>query len=245
MDVKIALGKLGLKEKEMTVYLAVLELGASGANSIAKKAGIQRTTFYDLANKMVKNGFLKKSQKGKVSLFFAVEPEDILNRQKQDLEKVEEIIPQIKAINNLSKQKPKVYYYEGSAGIESVNEDILKYKGEYICFSTPRFLTDHSGVGPDFVKKRVGIGRKLRAVCEMDNVVVEHKKKDNEELREVRMLPKNLFHSEIEMGVHAEDRTYIANYKDKFALIIEDKEVASVLKQVFELVWDSGKIINK
>ena len=42
----LELRKLGLKEKEVSVYLAALELGFTSVQNIAKHAGLSRPTVY-------------------------------------------------------------------------------------------------------------------------------------------------------------------------------------------------------
>ena len=42
------LEKIGLSNKEVTVYLASLHLGSQPASTIAKTTGIKRTTIYDI-----------------------------------------------------------------------------------------------------------------------------------------------------------------------------------------------------
>ena len=48
MDINKTLSLFNLDEKESAMYLAALEMGIATAREIAKRAGIQRTYFYDL-----------------------------------------------------------------------------------------------------------------------------------------------------------------------------------------------------
>ena len=65
MDTKEVLEQFGLGEKESALYIAGLELGTSTASAIAKRAGIQRTHFYDLSLKLINAGLLRRVSKGK------------------------------------------------------------------------------------------------------------------------------------------------------------------------------------
>jgi sugar-specific transcriptional regulator TrmB len=55
--------QLGLSEKEAAVYLALLSLGKGTVTSITRKAGINRTTGYDILNALATKGIVSISGK--------------------------------------------------------------------------------------------------------------------------------------------------------------------------------------
>ncbi|MFA6594351.1 MAG: helix-turn-helix domain-containing protein [Candidatus Buchananbacteria bacterium] len=237
--------KIGLNKKETAIYLATLELGVSTASQITKKTGLHRTYFYDLVKELIQNGFIKQSKSGSKTYFVAESPDKILMMEEQKIAELKKAIPELNAINNQKEEKPKVYYYEGIKGIDEINNETLRIKdSELVAFTTPRFVTTkEQTVSDDYIKRRKVAGKKVRVIGEMSNEILELKKRDKNELRETRILPRDIFHSEIEIGVGG-DKVYIVNYKDEFGMIIEDKEIARVQKQIFEIVWNSGKIIK-
>ena len=64
MNSKEILQEFGLNQKETLIYLSALELGATSATLIAKKAGVQRTHFYDIAEKLAGLGLIRQTAKG-------------------------------------------------------------------------------------------------------------------------------------------------------------------------------------
>ena len=68
-ELPLTLQSLGFSEKEATVYVALLELGRGTVTEIARRAGINRTTGYDildsLAGKGVGNISRKKTKQNK------------------------------------------------------------------------------------------------------------------------------------------------------------------------------------
>ncbi len=245
MSMRNIFEKIGLNQKEADIYLASLELGVSTASQITEKTGLHRTYFYDIVKDLIQKGFIKQSKKGRKTYFSAEAPEKILKMEEQKIDELKKSIPELNAINNLKEKKPKVYYYEGKRGIEEINNATLRTsESELVGFTTPRFISaDEKKLSDDYIKRRKDIGKKVRVIGEMSNEILEIKKKDKNELRETRILPKDTFHSEIEMIIGAE-KVYIVNYKDEFGMVIEDKEVARVQKQIFEIIWNSGKIIE-
>jgi sugar-specific transcriptional regulator TrmB len=244
MSVQTTLEELGLGKKSIAIYLAALEQGEDSAGNIAKKSGIQRTAFYDIARQLVDAGFLLQNTDGKKILFRAASPETLLEIQKKRLEKLEHILPELQAMNNIKGVKPRISYYEGRAGIDRINQDTLKYKGEIIGFTTPRFVNfNERQVSREYIEQRKAIKNKVRVIGEVSPEVLELQRRDKEELRETRLLPQTVFRSDIEIGIYG-NKTFILDYKQEFGFIIESQEISSVLKMLFEIVWSSGRIID-
>ena len=57
----IELQKLGLQEHEAKVYLACLELGHASVTQISKTAGLNRTTGYDVLERLTKYGIVSRT----------------------------------------------------------------------------------------------------------------------------------------------------------------------------------------
>jgi len=244
MDRKEILIEFGLSEDVARVYLASLELGPSGATAIAEKANIQRTNFYHISRVLMSRGLFKQTKKGRSLLFVAEPPEKVVELERVKLARLEERLPELKAITNSSGIKPKVFYFEGVDGIRQINNDTLKYKGEIVGFTSPRYLSLEKGnAHHKYVSDRLAIKNKVRVIGEVSNEVMALKAKDREEMRETRMLPKESFTSEIEFAMYG-DRIAIIDYKESFGLIIEGREITKTLKMVFELVWQSGRIVS-
>jgi len=244
METKEVLKNLGIEERETVIYLANLEIGIASAKEIAKKANIQRTYFYDISDNLIKIGIVKQIKAGKKTLFQACEPEKLIELQEEKLKELKNALPRLKALQNTKGEKPKVYFYEGKDGINQINEDTLRYKSEIIGFTTPRFVSaDEEKLSQEYIKKRIAAGIKARVIGEVSEEMLQIQKKDIIELRKTKMLPTNIFTSQVEIGIYG-NRSYFANYKDECGLIIEDTEIAKTLKNIFELVWNSGRIVE-
>lgn len=245
MELGEILSNLGLDRRGAALYLAALELGEASAKDIAKKASIQRTYFYDIAGALIKLGFLKQVVRGKKRLFVALEPEKLLELEEKRFKQLKNAIPQFKALFNTKGQKSKIFYYEGIDGIRQIIEDSLSFKNEILNFTTPRVATaDQQRLLKEFVKKRVALGIRARVIGELSQEVLNLKNKDKIEMRETRILPKDIFSSDVEIGIYG-NRIYIIDFKDEFGFIVEDSNVASILKKIFEIIWSSGRIIEK
>ena len=63
--------ELGLSEKEASVYLASLELGASSVQKISQQAKINRATTYVIIESLSKKGLMSTMEKAGKIFFFS------------------------------------------------------------------------------------------------------------------------------------------------------------------------------
>lgn len=128
------LESLGLKEKEITLFLHLYQYGAQPASTIARVTHIERTLTYKILLKLVDMGLVIKQRRGG-SWVFALPSlgviEDFLRRKKREFDTLEsqfgrfsEAIKrdyQTSAINT-----PKITVYEHTDGIRNMYDDILR-----------------------------------------------------------------------------------------------------------------------
>ena len=131
-QLQTALSDLGFSDKETRVYLALLSLGRGTVSAIARAAGINRTTGYNILDVLVSKGLARISGKEPKEEYVAESPSVIpallkqkIANYKTQLEKAMTLVPRLKTIHNLA-DRPKVKFYEGQEGYLTVYENILK-----------------------------------------------------------------------------------------------------------------------
>ena len=243
MSIEEALRHFNLSQKQARIYLAAIEVGAASVQTITKKAGVQRTHFYDLIGDLLRYGLVQQIRRGKRRYFVAAEPEKLLEIQEERLKELRSVLLELKSLYNTAGHKPRVLYYEGQAGIEEISNDTLRYRGEIVAFSTPRFLTtDQRRLARAYIERRITAGNRVRVIAPFSEEFIALAKRDREELRETRLLPAVLFESNVEIGIYG-NRMFIIDYQNEFGFIVEGSSIATPLKMIFEMIWDSGKII--
>ena len=78
-DKKEQLIDLGFGDKEASVYLALLELGPSTTTEISRRAGINRTTGYDILESLAGDGLINPIGDTKIQKFSAESPEKVIS----------------------------------------------------------------------------------------------------------------------------------------------------------------------
>jgi len=243
-DVKLALAELGLAPKEADTYLAMLELGPSSVQDIAKKAGINRTTTYVMLEGLTRHGLVSTFERGKKSVFAAENPQkllEILTRQMGTIEskknKLEESLPRLVAIFNTVGDRPKVRFLEGEAPMREVMNEVGSSREE---------LWEMFAVDEHFIE----LINKLQSHEMRVDASKRVKGRSLVTIKPGYMLPyfdvKNTEVRALDWSVHQftgdialfKDRVYIFVYKGRVGVIaIESREIAEVVRALFEMAW--------
>src|SRR3989344_338048 len=130
-ELPTTLHSLGFSEKEATVYVAILELGHGTVTEIARKAGINRTTGYDILDSLANKGIVNVTGKEPRQEYAAEPPESVISYLKKEVEiakeriaRAETLIPQLRSVH-ATQNRPRIKFYEGSDGLKQVYEDTL------------------------------------------------------------------------------------------------------------------------
>ena len=117
---------LGFSEREIKVYLALLELGATTVGPIATKTRLQHSKVYQTLEKLIDRGLVSFIIKSKTKYFQAQNPKQILNILKEKEKRFSEILPKLKQKQENSKEKQIATVYEGYKAIKSMFDLILE-----------------------------------------------------------------------------------------------------------------------
>jgi sugar-specific transcriptional regulator TrmB len=175
MDISI-LKKIGLSDKEIKVYLKLLEYGAVSVRSLAELTELNRGTTYDILKKLQEAGLVSYFHQDTKQRFVAEDPEKIIklldnekNKLEEAREKIHDLIPELKSLQDKGGSRPVTKFYEGKEGIRFILEDILsrmneEKEKEYYVYSAAGVREDVGAAYPDFSKKRVKLGIKTLAI---------------------------------------------------------------------------------
>jgi len=249
---KNQLTNLGFSAKEASVYLALLELGPSTTSEISRVAKINRTTGYDILESLVRDGLVNPIGESKIQKFVAENPDKVIvfleNKIKlgeQRLKQAYNLLPELFSIYNVD-EKPKVKYYEGIDKVKEAFEDTLTAEVEIVGYAvgTDAFTAVSEEYLRDYFKRRVAKNIKVRVIAPDDPDTLKVIAHDKEELRESLVVPRDKFYFTTETNIY-NNKIIIVSWKEKFAVLIESKEIADAQKKVFELAWLGAKQYRK
>ena len=175
MDITV-FKKLGLSDKEITVYLSLLEHGASSVRNLATLTNLNRGTAYDILKKLQDIGLVSFFHKNTKQNFAAEDPERILKlaadrgeELKEAEVKIKSLIPELRSLQEKGGGQPTTKFYEGRAGVKFILDDILsslkaQADKNYYVYSAVGVREDVYSAYPDFNKKRIKNNIKAKTI---------------------------------------------------------------------------------
>jgi HTH-type transcriptional regulator, sugar sensing transcriptional regulator len=263
MDYKIAeeLQRFGLHPNETKVYLAILEMGQGTVSDISKTAQLNRTTGYDVLERLSLYGLTSRTTLGGKRRMYIAEPPSRLkqyleNKKHQADRRLADVGELIPDLQNLYKKenKPVIKFFEGAEGIKNIYWHTLESKK--IIYSIldlgvygANKNTYYDQFGKDYVKERAKLGVKEKALVvknEAGLYFYETTYKNNplaQKVTEYRWLKKEFpfipaaevnIYDDVVMGV-------LAKPGENAAFEIKNASFANSLKIIFEIAWENSK----
>ncbi len=256
---KATLCQIGFTNNEAKIYLALINLVAQPANIIAKKAGLKRPTVYPLLDNLQKKSLISSFIKNGVRFFAVNDIKNILEyleRKKRliDHQKdfVLDILPRMEQLRVGTLSPPKVHYFEGADGVETVMNDSLKSSGLIASIVSVRKWIDSDlkdFIG-DYMKTLI-FGKKIpikvlskdteEARCFFDGYITEISK----HLLEIRYVKDigDLFDNIV--NIYDNKVAIVSPEKGfEFGVMIDSEEFANTQRSIFELAWKGVLIHN-
>lgn len=258
--IRSTLESFGLTDKEVTIYLLLLQLGTAPASSLSDRSDIPRSTAQFTCQQLAKRGLLRMVQKANTYLFTPEPPEKLqmlLQKQQEDLAEKEHelhrIIGELKAMQNPHSSLPRVRFYEGADGIAAAYDAVLEdlQEGDEVVTyvkvmesgeGTPEIRSVLDG----FIKKRIRKKVRSRLITPAAPAGRALQKSDAQSLRETRLVPEDAFPiSAAEIFIY-KDKMYAMAFEKNalFATIVQNQSLATMQKAAFELAWERAKETN-
>lgn len=247
MDVT-QLEKIGLKEKEAKIYIALLKEGASLANKLSKTTNILRSSIYDYLDVLLEKGFISYSIRSGKKYFQAVDPKKIIDnfQEKKQEEEIalKQIIPQLSSIINTSEKKADIEVFEGKEGMKTAMSYILKEKPKEI------LVYGSSGVGYKLLPYFLEHWHNERIKIKIPSRIIYN---DTEEAKERIKTGPSMKLMKVKFSqVHSSSFTGTLIYNNSvlitmwnpetpLAILIKSKEIAKDYKDNFEVLWKVAK----
>lgn len=242
---KSQLFEFGLSEKEASVYLAMLELGPSSVQDIAKKAGVNRATTYVMLESLKRRGLMSSVDRGKKTMFAAESPEHLLSTVTLEVRSVEEkkarlaaSMPQFMALFNAIEDKPRVRYFEGEEGIRACREaQIQMSKPGQLTRSFLHFdkqMVELAKVEQDkrlILTRGAYSGRGLYSIDPGLELPLLGKNV------EIRRIPQGVPPFKGQMDIFEDFLLLGVHQPRPMAVIIESEELAKLARSMFDLAW--------
>lgn len=241
---------LGMSEKEVAVYLALLSLGTSKPIELARYTSYTRPTIYDVLEKLIQRGLVSKYQKGSITFFSAQDPKRLLdcverewdelqNKIYKQKQQIQSLLPVLQSIQMSNTTKPKVQFFEGEKGMREAYEDTLTTKNTIFAYTNveemvkmfPHFF-------PAYFQRRAAKRIPTDAIFVQNAAGRERASYDRMELRRTKFFPdaEAIWYPEVKIY---DDKVLITSWREKMAVIIQSQEYADLQRVIFKVLWEN------
>jgi len=251
---------LGLLAEETQIYLTLVRKGSLTTLQLARATGINRTQTYRFLEKMKAKGLVEEMIDEHRLMAKAVDPdylEKLIHDQEARIKTLKTDFADIKKFllgqANVFQPGTKVKFYRGQRGIQQMVWNDLKANGEIMGFT---YLTFASAVGEkyalSFFEEMIKRKIKLRDIY-CDNYLESLKDGERESVRyrrllprydaffESRYIPSKILNIEHQIDIYNDVVAYYNWYEGEiFGVEICNQKIASMQKQLFELVWQQA-----
>lgn len=241
------LTSIGLTPEQADLYASLLDDGPQTAAKLAKTTKIQRTYVYPVARELVKKGLVAMERKGRTTTFVPQPPERLLTQAEnvkthaaQAYAALEGILPSLKTKFETAESKPIVRHFEGEEGVIKANLEVLAEKREILAFLVinPEIDRKMASFWEKYYAMRLEDGIFVRAITPNTKEGIAYKKRDKQEMRETRLVPKEKFPFLIEKNITGNKVVFFSTREGKLvATIVENQAIADTERAIFELAW--------
>lgn len=243
---------LGYSEKEWKVYLALLELWPSPASTVSYFIKENRVTVYSVLKILVKKWLILESKRNKVYYFSALDPQILLEKEKDKYEWLRQSLPEMLSLMNQHTNKPKVVFYEWIEGLNTLLKSLL------VDFRNNPHTEIHWFLWARYMDKsfenflRNSLEKKKQKPKEIPTKVIivwdynywyASYCRENYTTKTVEELNFPMEHEIFAYG----DKVVILMYQSSelSGVIIESKSLAQGIRSMFDLVWKYAPDIKK
>ena len=174
-------------------------------------------------------------------LYRAKPPEEVFEEAENKILLAKKILPEIKALVAGEKVKPRTIYYEGLKGVNgALNYRVNEMAGKELAgfwAKEDKDVTERFGDSyKNYNDKLKKLGITVRGLVQDDSSLAEYRKTDKEYGREMKIVSLSEYSSDIAIIMGDIFVTFL-DPKNIQGVVIENKNIAHTMKQIFEMVW--------
>ncbi len=249
MLLEAELKKVGLSDKQALVYLAVLQLGPSSIQKIARKAGVARATTYVVIESLEEMGLVQAIAQENRLLYIAESPQrllELMSRKQQIIDEsrreLEHLLPALQAIFHRGNDEPSVRYYPGKEGLIELRQEMTRLSSQddvWFNLAPSDRVKATFGEKDFWCRSRAAKGIKSKTIFTTNSPETkEHliRTSSQHKMQRRYIAPDDLA---ITSGLTVfQDKVAIGLFDTSLGgLIIQSKSLASTLQQFFNIVW--------
>lgn len=243
--VRPLLRQLGLEEKEIEIYLALLPLKMARASTVAKAARQSRSHTYLILRALKERGLVSEIERGKVIHFVAESPKNLLGYLEDRVQSLRDLqplvagaLPLLEGMRAPLPHAPRVTTLSGMDGMRQVYREILVQ--EFVGIYNPE--ASYKTFGGNIVTMLFGEGAVIRGrdlLVDNEGAKRYLSEVPQHERYHVRLLPRGITF-ETDTVVFGDTIALFAFDDEKTIVRIENQHLADTFRAWFEVMWNEA-----
>lgn len=241
MDTKL-LREIGLTNREIEVYVKLIEKGEAPASDIARETSVSRTHVYESLELLAKKGLVSSITKDFRKYYSATDPERIINYLEEEQKRIEQqksnvgkLVQDLKKLKKPEEKKPIIEKFEGKEGVKTILLDTLKIKkGELLVINASKDLLKNFPIfAQQYFKEK--IKRKIYS-----KIIFSEKFEFLDPTAEKKFMLKT--QTSPTMTIIYENKVAIIFWVEKpMGILIQSEEAAKEYTEYFKILWQTAE----
>lgn len=238
MQIKQELKKIGLTKSETEIYVFLLQQGISSPPQIARGTHISRTNCYHILFALQQKGLIEPHVVSKRKVYRATDPSSLLDNLEKQKNTIEQIIPDLRGLYNVQKNKPIVQFFDGWQEMKSIYEQSLDAQ-EIFAIGSPQKL---SSIDTIFFQRYIKEIQRRKIVFH-DIMEVASAEGSYQQVKELlkgyydaTVLPRQYNNIETDILVWEDTVAFVLLEEPLFGTILVNKQLARTCKMIFTLI---------
>lgn len=236
-----ALYDLGFTQKEVEVYLALLENGPCPVGKIIDRVNLHKPSAYQMLNTLVAKGVVSYVISNGVREFSALKPDSFLQLLKSKENELAETVQDLEKRRTLASKKPIVTVYEGKKAMNYIGEDMLREKVNYIIGgdgSVSRILPEFwKRFNPKRIRNKVLWKDLVIKGALLEDFQGKNAKELKKQYFEHKFLPESLRSPNI-ITIYGNKVLQTLWVSHPIFIVIESEEIAKMYLNYFNFLWN-------
>lgn len=239
MDLYPYLHQAGLNKSEATIYLYLLENGLSTPPMIARGTGIARTNCYNILEFLETHGLIEEQSVGKRKAFVATDPVSLVRTLDKKKESIEQILPDLRGLYVMQKNKPKIRFYDGLGQIQEIYRASLSAKKIAAIGSTKQMTSLMRAFYDEYIKEIKNRGITFQDILTKDSTAVALSTKQMlAPLYDMKFLPPTVKDPPTDILIWDDNIALLTLDEPIFGTVLTNEPLAQTFQMLAEILWE-------
>jgi len=227
-----------IKKNEAKVYEQLVRLGKIGSGDLSRESGVPYGKIYNILDSLINKGLAEVIPE-KTKKFVPTSPKhliEFIEEKQKKLEKAKEKAKKMKQFYDVKEKNPIVMEI-GRKGFYKIVKE-LKHAEDYNY--TIKWTSEYRPDWAENLRKNLKKGRDIKTLTRYD----KETEKDEKEYLKINKNIRKFSNEGVAMSIIDNEQVMIALIKSNVTLMVRDKPLAKIMKQMFLDSYKDAEIIK-